>query len=74
VDSVAPYFVTVERQGVSSLRLQLLVRGPSKREAGELASWLAERERGGSFAAIRVRRAARRVADFSAAAYDDADL
>lgn len=72
--SVAPYFVAVERQGVSPLQLQLLVRGPSKQAAGELASWIAERERGGSFEVTRVRRAAGRVAAFPAAAYDDADL
>jgi predicted transcriptional regulator len=73
-ESVAPYFVTVERQGVSPLEVQLLVRGPSKRAAGELASWIAERSRGGIFEATKIRRAARKASAFPAATYDDADL
>jgi predicted transcriptional regulator len=73
-DSVAPYFVTVERQGVSPLQVQLLVRAPSKRAAGELASWLAERKRDGIFEATKIRRAARKVSAFPASSYDDADL
>jgi hypothetical protein len=73
-DSVAPYFVTVERQGVSPLEVQLLVQAPSKRAAGELASWIAERKRDGSFEATRIRRAARKVSAFPASSFDDADL
>jgi hypothetical protein len=72
--SVAPYFVTVERRGVSSLQVQLLVRAPSKRAAGELGSWIAERSRGGTFEATKTRRAARTTSAFPAATYDDADL
>jgi len=73
-ESVAPYFVTLERRGVAPLHVQLLVRAPSRRAAGELASWIAERERGGIFEATRIRRAARTVAGFPPAAFDDADL
>ncbi|HEY3189240.1 MAG TPA: hypothetical protein VGJ70_17270 [Solirubrobacteraceae bacterium] len=58
-DSVAPYLVTVERRGVSPLETQLLVRAPSKRAAGELAACIAERKRGGTFEATKVRRAPR---------------
>jgi hypothetical protein len=72
--SVAPYFVTVQRHGVSPLQAQLLVRAPSKRAAGELASWIAERSRGGMFEATRIHRAARRTSAFPAATCDDADL
>ena len=73
-ECVAPYFVTVERRGVAPLRVQLLVRAPSRRAAGELASWIAEHERGGIFEARRIRRAAGKVATSSPAAFDDADL
>ena len=64
----AAYFVTVERRGVAPLETRLLVRAPSRRAAGELASWLAERERGGMFEATMVRRARGRHT-----AYDDAE-
>ncbi|HEX6584287.1 MAG TPA: hypothetical protein VF056_11850 [Thermoleophilaceae bacterium] len=73
-DSVAPYFVTVERQGVSQLQVQLLVQAPSKRAAGELASWIAERKRDGIFEATKIRRAAKKVSAFPASSFDDADL
>jgi predicted transcriptional regulator len=73
-DSAAPYFVTVERQGVSPLEVQLLVRGPSRRAAGELASCIAERKRGGTFEATKIRRAAKKVSAFPASSFDDADL
>jgi predicted transcriptional regulator len=73
-DSVAPYLVTVERQGVSPLQVQLLVRGSSKRAAGELASWIAERKRGGIFDATKISRAAKKVSAFPASSFDDADL
>jgi predicted transcriptional regulator len=63
-ESVAPYFVTLERRGVAPLHIQLLVRAPSRRAAGELASWIAERERGGIFEATRIRRAAGRWQPF----------
>lgn len=69
-EAVTPYLVTVERHGVSPLETQLLVRAPSKRAAGELASWIAERKRGGGFEATRVRRAPRD----EPLDYDDADL
>ncbi len=72
--SVAPYFVTVERHGVAPLQVQLQVRAPSKRAAGERASWIAERSRGGIFEASRIHRAARKTSAFPAATYDDADL
>jgi predicted transcriptional regulator len=73
-DSVAPYFVTVECRGITPLQVQLLVRAPSKRAAGELASWIAERKRDGIFEATKVRRAARKVSAFPASSFDDADL
>jgi predicted transcriptional regulator len=73
-ESVAPYFVTLERRGVAPLHVQLLVRAPSRRAAGELAGWIAERERGGIFEPTRIRRAAGKVAAFPPAAFDDADL
>jgi hypothetical protein len=57
---MSAYFVTVERRGVSPLRIKLLVRADSKESAGGLASVLAERERGGSFEPMRVRPARRR--------------
>lgn len=73
-ESVAPYFITVERHGVSPLQVQLLVRAPSQRAAGELASCIAERSRGGIFEATQIRRAARKTSAFPAATYDDAHL
>jgi hypothetical protein len=72
--SVAPYFVTVERHGVSPLQVQVLVRAPSKRAAGELGSWIAERSRGAIFEATKIHRAARKMSAFPASIYDDADL
>jgi hypothetical protein len=68
------YFVTVERRGVSPLEVQLLVRAPSKQAAGELASSIAERRRGGFFEATKVRRAAKKESAFLPTAVDDADL
>jgi hypothetical protein len=73
-ESVAPYFVTVARWGASPLQVRLLVRAPSKRAAGELASWISERNRGGTFEVARIRRAAKKVSAFPASTYDDADL
>ena len=73
-ESVAPYFVTVERWGVSPLQVRLLVRAPSQRAAGELACWISERERGGTFEVTKIRRAAKKVSAFPAPTYDDADL
>ena len=69
-ESTGAYLVTVERRGVSPLESQLVVRASSKRAAGELASWLAERNRGGSFEATKVRRAPRG----EPLDYDDADV
>ena len=69
-ESPTAYRVTVERRGVAPLDAQLVVRAASERAAAELASWIAERKRGGIFEATKVRRAPRdQVAD-----YDDADL
>ena len=51
------YFVTVERRGVSPLKLKLVVAAESKDAAGGLASALAERERGGTFEPVQVRLA-----------------
>jgi hypothetical protein len=73
-DSVLPFLVTVERRGVSPLETQLLVRAPTHQAAGELASCIAERGRGGMFEVRKVRRAAKRVSAFPLDAYDDADL
>jgi hypothetical protein len=73
-ESVLPYLVTVERRGVSPLRAQLLVRAPTREAAGELAGWLAERDRGGIFEVTKVRPAAKKVSAFPPQAYDDADL
>jgi hypothetical protein len=56
---MSAYFVTVKRQGVSPLKLELLVRAETKDEAGELAAALAERQSGGMFNAARVRPARR---------------
>ena len=49
------YSVTV-RRSASPLRAQMLVAAESKRAAGELASALAEQNRGGMFEAVKVRR------------------
>lgn len=64
------YFVTVERRGVSPLKQRLLVRAKSEQMAGELAAWMAERDRGGMFQVTSVRRTAERPAD----EFDDADF
>lgn len=69
-ESPTAYRVTVERRGVAPLGAQLVVRAASKRAAAELASWIAERERGGIFEATKVRR----VPTDEVSAYDDADL
>jgi hypothetical protein len=66
----APYCVTVVRRGVSPLKLRLLVRGTSGQMAGELAAWMAERDRGGMFEPVTIRRTSRRPAD----EFDDADF
>jgi hypothetical protein len=71
-ESLTPYFVTVERRGVSPLRVQLLVRGTSKRAAAEVACGIAELQRGGMFEPKRIRRAAREVTAFHPWSYDDA--
>jgi hypothetical protein len=71
---VLPYFVTVERGGASPLETQLLVRAPTREAAGELACWIAERQRGGMFEVRKVRPAAKKVSAFPNQAYDDADL
>jgi hypothetical protein len=70
---MAPYFVTVRRRGVSPLKQRLLVRATSGRMAGELATWLAERDRGGMFEPVHVRRASEHASD-PADVFDDADL
>jgi len=68
--SPAAYRVTVERRGDAPLEAQLVVRAASKRAAGELASWIAERKRGGMFETTKVQLARRNeITDF-----DDADL
>ena len=69
---IGAYLVTVERRGVSPLQTQLLVRARSKKAAGELGAFIAERDRGGMFQSTHVRRAARDESAFSALAYDDA--
>jgi hypothetical protein len=53
------FYVTVERRGVSPLKLKLVVAADSKDAAGGLAAALAERERGGTFAPARIRPARR---------------
>jgi hypothetical protein len=66
---MSAYFVTVKRCGVAPLELKLLVRAESKDRAGELAAFVAERDRGGTFAPARVRPARlRRGYEFDAAA------
>ena len=55
----ASYFVTVQRRGISPLATRLLVRAISREDAGALACWLAERERGGWFEATHIRRSRR---------------
>jgi hypothetical protein len=49
----------------------LVVRAASERAAGELASWIAERKRGGIFSATTVRPG---PTDEALDYYDDADL
>jgi hypothetical protein len=66
------WYVTVSRGGVSPLRLELLVRAPSREAAGELASAVAERDRGGIFEAKRVRRAPAAAREHHPRAYDAA--
>jgi hypothetical protein len=58
------YFVTVRRTGVSPLVTRLLVRAPSRRAAGDLASCIAEQHRGGFFHAVSVRRAPKGAIDY----------
>jgi glycine cleavage system regulatory protein len=53
---VAAYLVTLERRGVSPMATQLLVRARSRRAACDLATCIAERRRGGMFAATWARR------------------
>ena len=66
---MSAYFVTVERRGVSPLKLKLLVRADSEESAGGLAAVTAERERGGTFEPARIRPARRRRGlEFDAAA------
>ena len=67
---LAAYLVTLERRGVSPMQTQLLVRARSRRAARDLATCIAERRRGGMFAATW----ARRVPAGAATDYDDADL
>jgi hypothetical protein len=50
------YAVTVRRSGVSPIRAEMLVAADSKQAAGELASTIAEQERGGIFEVASVRR------------------
>jgi hypothetical protein len=69
---IGAYFVTVERRGVSPIRAQLLVRATSREAAGELAAWIAQRDRGGMFEATKVRRAAKDESAYPVLAYDDA--
>jgi hypothetical protein len=71
---LAPFRVTVERRGTSPLEAQLLVRAPTHEAAGGLASYIAERQRGGVFEARKVHRVAKRVSAFPIEAYDDHDL
>ena len=65
----ATWFVTVERRGASPLATQLLVRATSREAAGQLASHLAERSRGGFFEPTRIRRSRR-----AHRAFDDIEL
>jgi hypothetical protein len=58
------YFVTVRRTGVSPLVTRLLVRAPSRRAAGDLASCIAEQHRGGFFHPVSVRRAPKSAVDY----------
>jgi hypothetical protein len=71
---VAPYFVTVERHGVSPLKRRLLVRARSGRMAGELAAWMAEQSSGGMFEAVDVSRARAHERHRAEEVFDDADL
>jgi hypothetical protein len=58
------YFVTVRRTGISPLVTRLLVRAPSRQAARDLASCIAERDRGGFFEATSVRRAPKQAIDY----------
>jgi hypothetical protein len=69
---MTPYYVTVRRRGSSPLEATLLVRAPSKDEAGGLAAAIAERRSGGMFEARKVRGAPAGRALPPADAYDDA--
>ena len=60
----AAWFATVERRGTSPLATRLLVRATSREAAGQLASFLAERNRGGFFEPTRIRRSRRPHRDF----------
>jgi len=64
------YRVVVRRRGVSPLRVQLLVRAATPRAAGELASAIAERDRGGMFEPAKVVALAR-SASVDPCAFDD---
>ena len=64
------YRVVVRRRGVSPLRVQLHVRAETPRAAGELASAIAERDRGGMFEATNVVAISKR-ASIDPAAFDD---
>jgi hypothetical protein len=64
------YRVVVRRRGVSPLKVHLLVRAETPRAAGELASFIAERDRGGMFEPAKVVRIARR-GSVDPAAFDD---
>jgi hypothetical protein len=61
------YEVTIYRAGVSPLRLRTIVSAQDEQAAGELASVLAERERGGSFDPVAIRRTAVPAASADAA-------
>jgi hypothetical protein len=69
---IGAYLVTVERRGVSPIHAQLLVRATSSDAAGDLGTWIAERDRGGFFEATKVRRAAKDESAYPVLAYDDA--
>jgi len=64
------YRVVVRRRGVSPLRVHLHVRAETPRAAGELASAIAERDRGGMFEAAKVVALSKRTS-VDPAAFDD---
>ena len=64
------YRVVVRRRGVSPLRVHLHVRAETPRAAGELASAIAERDRGGMFEAAKV-VALKKGASLDASALDE---